>query len=128
MGTRAIISDLIGKTFVQIQGGQVEDEEMVFLGQDNFRFFHSRDCCENVRIVDLNGDLDDLVGTPILEASEVSDGWSDTKLNRQLDDSHTWTFYRFTTIKGTVVVRWLGESNGYYSESVDIERWPSREA
>ena len=111
------IEDMIGKVFTSVtQDGY----EMVFANEtEKFRFFHYQDCCESVYIESIVGDLSDLEGEPLLIAEEVS---SETEqINDNCSDSCTWTFYKFATRKGYVDVRWLGESNGYYSESVDLE-------
>ena len=79
--------------------------------------FHEQDCCESVQVEDVAGDMQDLVGSPIVQAEESSN--SDNPPLRC--ESFTWTFYRLATAKGQVVLRWLGESNGYYSESVSFE-------
>ena len=87
-----------------------------------FSSHHDQDCCENVQIEDICGDINDLVGSVILNAEEVSNDeyekeWESTQ---EYIESFTWTFYKFATQKGYVDIRWLGESNGYYSESVEF--------
>ncbi len=111
--------DLVGMTLKSIT--QIDNDAINFESIDGrtFRMDHSQDCCESVIIEDVAGDLQDLVGAPILGAYEESN--SDIIDGKpKYHDSHTWTFYRVYTVKGSVVIRWLGESNGYYSESVDF--------
>ena len=115
----AKIEDMVGKVFTSIRN---EDTELVFENAtERFVFFHAQDCCEHVSIEDVCGDLEDLVGEPLLLAEEVS-GETPVEFNEADHESVTWTFYKFATRKGYVDVRWLGESNGYYSESVSLGR------
>jgi hypothetical protein len=113
------ISDLLGSTLKSAVVSP-DKSELVFTLTDGtkYRMFHDQDCCEHVWLEEVIGDLEDLVGSPLLEASERSEDHS----GEHGDDSATWTFYHLGTIKGTVVLRWCGESNGYYSESVEIEK------
>ena len=87
---------------------------------EKYVFSHQQDCCESVNIESIVGDLQDLVNTPIL-ITEESTGDTPSDSTATPYDSYTWTFYKFATFKGWVDIRWLGESNGYYSESVDVE-------
>jgi len=89
-----------------------------------FRMYHDQDCdqCEIVSIEDINGDLDDLIGVPLLQAEEVTSHENPEGITKKDQDSFTWTFYKFATIKGYVTIRWYGASNGWYSESITIEQ------
>ena len=110
--------NMVGMVFTSVTQ---DGTEMVFANEtETFRFFHDQDCCESVSIEDIVGDLSDLVGEPLLMAEEVS-GETPADFDEGYHESVTWTFYKFATRKGYVDVRWLGESNGYYSESVDLE-------
>ena len=119
------ISELVAHTFVSVEGF-VNGPEILFTNDEGrkYKMFHERDCCESVYVDDIVGDLEDLVGSPVLWAYESRS----SSLDEQHDDpkhpeteSFTWTFYRMGTIKGSVAIKFYGTSNGYYSEAVDIE-------
>lgn len=112
--------DLRGRILYRVE--QIGNDELrFFLTEDHYvKMHHIQDCCESVTIEDIVGDLEDLVGTPLLLVEErVSRNEDGTE--EQYCDSYTWTYYSFRTIKGSVDIRWYGSSNGYYSESVNID-------
>jgi len=104
----------IGRVFKSV----VEHNDSITFTEYNgntLKMYHVQDCCENVSISQITGDLSDLVDSPILDAFENTSS-GDNGCGHQ-----TWTFYKFRTRKGYVDITWYGESNGYYSESVDIK-------
>jgi hypothetical protein len=115
------IEEMLGKVMTKAVNN--DNEELIFESECgmSFKFYHEQDCCEEVVIEDIEGNLKDLIGHPILQAEYVT---KEAKEEDIRDDSGTWTFYKYATIKGSVTVRWLGESNGYYSESVDLKISP----
>jgi hypothetical protein len=117
-GNYCNVNVLTGKTLSSISGG-VGDDEIVFVTTDGetYRMYHQQDCCESVSVEDIAGDLQDLVGSVILVAEEVE---GESPADFEAYESYTWTFYKFATRKGYVDLRWLGQSNGYYSESVSF--------
>jgi hypothetical protein len=108
-----------GKTICEIQDRRrdttpdLENDELVFRCADgtSYRMTHYQDCCENVRVEEVIGDLADLLDAPLLLAEER---------RREIDEDELWTFYEFRTPKGSVTIRWCGQSE-YYSVSVDFD-------
>lgn len=114
---RAALKDLVGKTLVEVNVG---DDVVTFRTKNaEYALHHEQDCCENVYIESVVGDIQDLVGEKILVAEEVSNMPDPGQLGKY-DESYTWTFYKFATRKGYVDIRWYGTSNGYYSERVSF--------
>jgi len=85
--------------------------------------YHEQDCCETVEIYDVCGDIEDILNSPILLAEKVSSENKPEDVNLEYEpDSSTWTFYKLSAINGSITLRWLGESSGYYSEEVSFAK------
>jgi len=140
------IPDISTLNGLVITGLNLQSDELVLRCEDRqrpikhdirgFRFYHNQDCCESVNIISVEGDLMALIGETILEATQDSSENHGDFLCRDLWpaewgqrppwstgtlESATLTRLTFRTKHGTVKIVWLGESNGYYSESVDME-------
>lgn len=114
---------LEGLTFTNVED---KADQLWFTCTDGrqFVFYHMQECYESVTIEDTYGDLADLINTPILLAEErTSEEPENGQVISKDQNSNTWTYYTFRTIKGTVTIRWYGESNGYYSETVDFMQY-----
>lgn len=115
------ISILKGKVITEITGLERDSDLVIFRCNDgtNYCMWHDQDCCEDVSIEDVTGNISDLLGFPVTMAEMSQNDNHDVPLYDD-DKSKTWTFYKLATIKGYVTIRWYGESNGYYSEGVDF--------
>jgi hypothetical protein len=120
MKSKLDFSDLVGGVIIEIKGLQSGSDEIIFVLKDGRKLtmYHDQDCCENVAVEDFEGDILDMLNTPILKA-EMSTNQNDPE--EDAGDSFTWTFYKLATIKGSLDIRWYGTSNGYYSEEVYLK-------
>ena len=118
-------SILKGLILKEIEVNHTENEIYFYTNYDRtFKMFHEYECCESVEIEDINGDLYNLIGNEIVLAEERSNICENPEFIKNIpedqDSSFTWTFYEIATVKGSITIRWYGESNSYYSESVDF--------
>jgi hypothetical protein len=130
----AKFSDLVGKRIKHVEYDQ--DGVLVFITDegDVYQMYHDQDCCESVTLEDFElGEARKILEghvVGIADESSSSDlpplpssydgGWDNPDRNKYTPDSYTWTFYKLATDAGWLDIRWYGESNGYYSESVDF--------
>lgn len=80
------LKELLGKVFISVIKECGDSDQLIFTVSENESYMmeHHQDCCEHVYIEDINGDLNDLVGAPILQAEESS--WNDASPNSFISD------------------------------------------
>lgn len=109
------IEELVGETLAYIDvDDSMEKIMLTTVSGRQFMIHHYQDCCEVVGMESTEGDWRALIGKAIEVASHEEDG-------RESEyGSGTETTLTFKVDGATVISRWVGESNGYYSESVTI--------
>ena len=106
------IKDMVGK---KVLGIYYDEENFQILTDDCvYAFYHQQDCCEDVWLTQVDGVSDKIIGSRIVIAEEVLYEKS------VAGESITWSFYKIGTNKGMIDFRWQGESDGGYSEIVDL--------
>lgn len=122
--------NLLGKVLKKIERTDSKEygERLIFVLKNGNKYClynpeHGND--QRLFIEDVCGDLTDLIDNPILLAEEVSNHNKNPEKikppkNQEEDNSFTWTFYKLSTILGSVTIRFYGESNGYYSEKASF--------
>jgi predicted RNA-binding protein len=114
------IKALIGKRIKSIKVDYDEHEVIFNCEGAKYKLLHIQDCCESVVIDDIVGDPKDFKGQVIIDAYESTNQGNS---GSEICDSETWTFYIIRSLKFSLDIRWHGESNGYYSESVDFQQF-----
>lgn len=114
-GNNVPLQTLIGRRIASIEGLEAGSESVVIKCEDGteFAFAHQQDCCESVDLHEFDGTAGGLI-------TAVEESTNNDNKPSEYTDSHTWTFYSLHTERGTLHMRWLGESNGYYGEEVDL--------
>lgn len=106
----AELSDMIGAEFVSVKRINPDYQDTIRFACADGRVFlmtHFNLCCESVDIEEIHGELSDLVGGRVVDAYCATGD----------SEAGQWTFYRISTERATVSIRWWANDNYY---SVDV--------
>ena len=114
--------ELKGKTITSIDGINSGDNDTIITTSDGsiYTLTHIQDCCEHVRVYGSVGNIDDVLNVEVIDAEDTNPMDNPNAPDYKAYDSATWTQFRIVTNRGTFEIWWLGESNGYYGESVSV--------
>jgi hypothetical protein len=116
------VEEVLGKTATKVTQHGDASIHFTFSDGSEYEMVYEPDCCASASIEDVAGDLQDLVGAPLLMSEEVTNSDDAPPASDYAPESYTWTYYKFATVKGYVTIRWFGSSNGYYSETASFNR------
>lgn len=99
----------------------IEEESAIYFTTSKnkqYVLMHIDECCEDVDLVDIVGDLYSLVGNKIYLAEKISN--SESKPLGRLQTTYTWTYFKLASRGGYVTLSYYGTSNGHYTEDAKL--------
>lgn len=119
----AKMNDLLGETPIEVKRDEYDDNESVYFKMESGREFmlvHRQSCCESVHIESIDADTNLLLDFPIVTAYESYQSMDESNHADRFYESGTWSFYHIGNRLNTLVIRFVGFSNGYYSETAQL--------
>jgi len=117
-------SELLGKTLLDIKIIQNDNQQEIHFIVEDGKYIMMKDPNQDIRIKEIVGNLDDLIGSPIIKTDRsFSTGvieWS------EFWGISIWTFYELATKKGEVSIMWFGKYDENYSEYLDLYFVPNK--
>lgn len=100
------------------------DECEITTDKNKYRLIHHQDCCESVSLEKQIGEISNLIGEKITLAEEeyVNDDPDWYEKPEYREDSFTWSNYYLEAGGHRLELYFLGESNGYYCETMEFEK------
>ena len=116
-----LAEEYYGKKIIKVDCDYTQgfDEEFIMTLEDGTTLClcHDQDCCKHVVIEYIDIDPKDLVGSTLLSFEEAFKYSTDLyQCGSQWSASH-----KIQTNTTCATIRWVGESNGYCSESVNLQ-------
>ncbi|MGL5049135.1 MAG: DUF7448 domain-containing protein [Fusobacteriaceae bacterium] len=116
-----MIKYLINKTITKIE--ELDDWTLlrIHIKEGGYLdFIHKQECCEAVWLEDGIEELERMIGQKVLNAySDYHDDLTQEELGSNM--SASWTFYNIATKNTDACLRFVGTSNGNYSETVELK-------
>ena len=114
-----VFDEMAGKVITKVIGKN-GDNCLTFETNNGevFKFFHEKDG-NFAKIDNICGDLNNLVGKPLLSAKAVI-FHNHSLINMQEKNNPNWIFYRFSNLETRVDIRWYDKTKYNYSEEVSF--------
>lgn len=112
-------NELVGEVLTHIDENADNGEILLTTESGRqFKIYHYQDCCESVYIEGTDGDWNQLLNKKLIA---VDCDYEDGGDKEAYDSSSTRTIFTFKVNDATVINKWFGSSNGYYSETASLE-------